>query len=61
MHMVRDRGFPRELGQALRRAHDARLVTDHSDKVATKEEAREIVDAGELFLAAVTKAIGDDL
>jgi uncharacterized protein (UPF0332 family) len=59
-HMVKDRGFSRELGKALRRAHDLRLVTDYSQSMATKDDARGVVEAAERFLAAVTKAIGDD-
>jgi uncharacterized protein (UPF0332 family) len=33
-HMVKDRSFPIELGKALRRAHDLRLVTDYSQSIA---------------------------
>jgi uncharacterized protein (UPF0332 family) len=59
-HMVQDRGFPQNLGRALRRAFDARLVADYSDTATTIEEAKEVVDAMDEFLAAVTKAVGDD-
>jgi uncharacterized protein (UPF0332 family) len=59
-HMVQDRGFPQELGRALRRAFDARLVADYSDTATIIEVAKEVVDAMDQFLAAVTKAVGDD-
>ena len=59
-HMVKDRDFPRELGRALRRAHDLRLVSDYSQSRATMDDARSVVEAAEQFLAAVTKVIADD-
>jgi uncharacterized protein (UPF0332 family) len=59
-HVVREKGLSPELGRALRRAHDLRLVTEYSKSMATKDDARGVVEAAEQFLAAVTKAIVDD-
>lgn len=59
-HLVKDRDFPRELGKALRRAHDLRLVSDYSQSLATSDDARGVVEAAEQFLAAVTKFISVD-
>jgi uncharacterized protein (UPF0332 family) len=60
LHLVRERGFPQELGRALRRAFDARLLADYSDIAHTQAEARAIVDAMERFVVAVEKVVGDE-
>jgi len=57
-HMVRERGYPREVGRALREVFDERLVADYSDAAPTLEQANDVIAVMERFFAAI--AAGED-
>jgi uncharacterized protein (UPF0332 family) len=57
-HMVQERGYPREIGQALRKAFDARLVADYSDTDPTLEQANAVIEAMERFFEAIAPSEG---
>ena len=59
-HVVQEKGYPRDLGRALRRVFDARLVADYSDAATTREQATEVVEAMERFFAFIAGNGGTD-
>ncbi len=56
-HWVRDRGFAVELGKAISRAQQARLIADYSGALVPIEDAAKIVAQMDLFLEAVELAM----
>ena len=52
-HLVRDRGLPRDVGRSLRRAFNARLLTEYSETSVAFEQAERAVEAMERFFEAV--------
>lgn len=55
--MVRSGSLPKDAGLWLKRAETYRLVADHGSDSVTLDEARELVDAAESFIASVRDAV----
>jgi uncharacterized protein (UPF0332 family) len=53
-YVVHDRRFPREAGETLRKAFDARLLADYSDMAPTPQQATAAIEAMERFFEIVT-------
>lgn len=50
LHLVKPGHFPLELGRALNRAQELRLVADYTGDVVPEERAREIIQQAEAFV-----------
>lgn len=57
-HMIQERGYPREIGQTLRKVFDARLVGDYADSAPTREQANEVIAAMERFFEGIAAGGG---
>jgi uncharacterized protein (UPF0332 family) len=57
-HMIQEKGYPREIGQALRKVFDARLVGDYADAAPTLQQAREVIEAMERFFEVLAAGEG---
>lgn len=53
LHLVKNGPVSNELGKALNRAEEIRLVADYKGDMVEFEDAREIVDQAEVFVEAI--------
>lgn len=53
MHLVKSGPLSRDVGRLLKRAEEIRLVADYKGDSVELEDARELVDQAEVFVAAI--------
>ena len=53
LHLVKDGPISKELGRLLKRAEEIRIVADYKGDSVESEDAREMVEQAEIFVAAL--------
>lgn len=60
-HLIKTGIFPKELGAALKRAEETRLVADYKGDAIEMEDALEMLERANQFIAAIQTAQNQDL